>query len=66
MKDRVETVMIQASDEEKNPYDFLVDTIKDVLEGMKGDRTLFRNLLKSFRHRLDLVKVENGGPIHKY
>ena len=63
MKERVEEILLEASEEELNSREFLLQTITDVLEELKDDRPLFRNLLRSFRTRLDLMKAENGGPI---
>ena len=63
MKERVEEILLEASEEELNSRGFLLQTITDVLEELKDDKPLFRNLLRSFRTRLDLMKAENGGPI---
>jgi len=64
LKDRVE--MICASEAAQGSFDFLTATIEDVLDDVQDDRWLFRNLLRSFRTRLDLVKVSNGKAIPKY
>jgi len=66
MKDRVEDVLIVASEAEQSSRDFLIATIEDVLEDMKRDRRMFRNLVMSFPTRLDLVKESNGKAIPKY
>ena len=60
MKDRVEDVLLCASEEELSSVEFLVDTINDVLEEMKTDRRMLRNLLRSFPTRLDLMKAAEG------
>ena len=66
MKDRVEDVLLCASEEELSSVEFLVDTINDVLEEMKTDRRMLRNLLRSFPTRLDLMKAAEGKAIQKY
>lgn len=40
-------------------------TTAAVLEDLKTDRALFRNLLRSFRHRLDLVQAAGGKNMDK-
>ena len=63
MKERVEEILLEASEEELQSREFLVKTINEVLQEMKDDKPLFRTLLRSFRTRLDLMKAEKGGPI---
>ena len=40
--------------------------MKDVLEELKSDTSLLRNLLRSFKRRLDLVRAAGGKNIGKY
>ena len=63
MKERVEEILLEASEEEQQSRESLVETVTDVLEESKDDLPVFRNLCRSFRPRLDLMKAANGGPI---
>ena len=65
MQERVERALIDV-DPKDIDCDLLVETTTGVLEGLKDDRNLFRNLLSSFRRRLDLVKAAGGKNIGKY
>ena len=47
-------------------HDVLLSTLTPILEEMKRDTNLFRNLLLSFRDRLDLVKKFDGKNIDRY
>jgi hypothetical protein len=38
MKERVGEILLEASEEERNSQDFLVETVTAVLEEMKGDK----------------------------
>ena len=51
---------------DKNSRDVLVSVLKRVLKSVANDKELFGRLLKSFRHRLDLVKEAGGKSIKKY
>ena len=65
MQERVEHELLDV-DPKNITRDLLVETTTAVLEDLKTDRALFRNLLRSFRHRLDLVKAAGGKNIDKY
>ena len=65
MHERVERALLDV--EPKNiDRDRLVETTTEILEGLRTDRNLFKNLLCSFRRRLDLVKAAGGRNIGKY
>ena len=65
MQERVEHELLDV-DPKDITRELLVETTTAVLEDLKTDRALFRNLLRSFRHRLDLVKPAGGKNIDKY
>lgn len=65
MQERVENALLNI-DPKDITKQILVRTITDVLEDMKSERSLFRNLLRSFRRRLDLVKAAGGKNIGQY
>ena len=52
MQERVESALLDV-DTRDIDRDMLVDALK-------ADRLLFRNFLRSFRHRLDLMKTSGG------
>ena len=65
MQEHVERALLDV-DPKDIDRDMLVETTTEVLDALKADRTLFKNLLRSFRHRLDLVKPSGGKNIDKY
>ena len=65
MQERVEEELLEA-DPKGITRDILVRTINRVLEDMKSDKQLFRNLLTSFRRRLNLVEAAGGKNIGEY
>ena len=64
VRERAEELLLKESD--RNSSDTLVRVLKCALKSIENDRALFVRLLKSFRHRLDLVKEANGKSIKKY
>ena len=64
-QERLEDALLKM-DSKDVTRELLVETFTSVLEDMKGNRTLFRNLLVSFRRRLDLVKAAGGKHIGEY
>ena len=64
MQERVEDTLLKM-DPKGITRAILTQTITDVLEDMKGNRELFRNLLLSFRRRLDIVEAAGGKNIGK-
>ncbi len=65
MQERVERALLDV-DPKDIDRELLLETTTQVLEDLKTDRNLFKNLLHSFRHRLDLVKASGGKNIGKY
>ena len=65
MQERVERALLDVEPKDID-RDLLVETTTEILEDLKTDRNLFKNLLCSFRRRLDLVKAAGGKNIGKY
>ena len=65
MQERVERALLDVEPKDID-RDLLVETTTEILEDLKTDRNLFKNLLCSFRSRLDLVKAAGGKNIGKY
>ena len=65
MQERVERALLDV-DPKDIDRDMLVETTFEGLDALKADRTLFKNLQRTFPHRLDLVKASGGKTIDKY
>ena len=50
----------------RNTRETLIRVLKSVLKEMENDTELFTNLLKSFHHRVQLVREANGKSIKQY
>ena len=65
MQEEVENKLLDV-DPKNIDRELLVKTVTEVLEGLKTNTELFKKLLRSFRHRLDLVKAAGGKNIGRY
>ena len=65
MQERVEDKLLDI-DPKDIDRTLLLRTVKGVLEDLQGDTALFKNLLRSFKARLDLVRASGGKNIGKY
>lgn len=65
MQEQVEDELLEV-DPKDITREVLVRTINQVLQRLKSNRQLFRNLLVSFRRRLDLVEAAGGKNIGEY
>ena len=65
MQERVEDKLLDI-DPKDIDRTLLLRTVKGVLEDLQGDTALSKNLLRSFKAPLDLVRASGGKNIGKY
>ena len=65
VKNRAEEILMNIEGD-RNSRGVLIQALETALRSVENDTELFEKLLKSFRHRLDLVKAADGKSIKKY
>jgi len=66
VKDRGEKILDNPECENRNSRETLINVLTNVLSDMEEDTELFCKLLRSFKHRMELLRQVGGKRIKKY